>query len=136
MGSGTGGNAPTDRTDTESTDVRADSSKGETPTSNTDTAIDCENAAIAKIIVNPAGRGTPTTGPDTPTPAPISEEYVVVTIRNDRDTEITVTGYVEAADGRQEFSRNVSAIAEMRGFRFGSFGHHAIADYGFRITGC
>lgn len=97
----------------------------------------CSASEVLEVGEEPATITTPTPGrDDTPTPVSITEDYVVVTVRNDAGEPRHLAGYVVSADGRREFSRTVPAEAGTVEFRFGPFGHHTVQDYEFRFEGC
>lgn len=102
-----------------------------------DGASGCPKSEVIEIRVEPATINTPTPrGDETPTPAPITEDYVVVKVRNDAEASRILTGYVVSSDGRSEFSRTLPGNAGVKTFKFGPFGHHTIQDYDFSIEDC
>ncbi|MCT9096089.1 hypothetical protein [Haloarchaeobius sp. HME9146] len=105
-----------------------------------DSGPNCAEAEVVDATVVPAEPDTATSGTggtDTTTPAPAAtDDYVVVAVRNDTDSVVTVTGYVESTDGRAEFSRDVPAESGKTELRFGPFAHHGIDEYEFGIEGC
>lgn len=96
----------------------------------------CPEASVVSVTVVAGERTTPTPGTDTPTPAPITEDFVVVTVRNDGDDVRTLTGYVVANEGRREVSRAIPAGVGKRRIRFGPFDHNTIDDYSFSFADC